>query len=259
MELECNAMKKVYLKEYIHPEAVKVLKAQAEIVTDFDKIEEIDAIITRGEDIDRDLIQKASALKVIGKHGVGYENIDIQAAREMGVRVIYTPGCNTHSVAELAVGFMLDVSRNITLAQSSIKAGATLDIAPKEMEGRELQYKTVGFIGMGKIAQEVSQILRHGFSMKAIGYDPYLSAEKAEQLGFEKKEQIEDVLKEADIVHITLPLNDETRGLIGEAEFSAMKPGSILINTARGGIVDETALYAALKEGNILGGCQRRV
>lgn len=244
---------KVYLKEYIDESAVEKLKEHAEVVSDFSDIENIDAIITRGEDINRSIISRAKNLKVIGKHGVGLDSIDLDAAKEFNKRVVFTPGCNSNSVAELSIALLMDVCRNVTLAYNAVKAGIEMDIAPKEFTGIELSGKTMGYIGLGMVTMKSCRILRDGFNMEILGYDPYVSYEDCRKNGISKIETVDEVLSKADFVHISVPLNDETRGLIGSKEIAKMKATAILVNTARGGIVDERALYEALKNHQILG------
>jgi len=245
--------KKVYLKEYIYEGAVEELRKYCDVVDCFDDIEKIEAIITRGEDINRDIISRAINLKVIGKHGVGVETIDLEAAKDYGVKVVFTPGCNSHSVAELSIGLMLDICRKITLSRTKVIEGEVDEIAPKEYQGIELAGRVIGYIGMGRVSQESLKILKNGFGMRAIGYDPFLDKDVFDSMGVEKKDEMDDVFKEADVIHVSIPLTDETRGLIGEKQISLMKPSAILINTSRGYIVDEKALYKAIKEKAIWG------
>ncbi len=237
---------KVYLNEYIHPDAVALLASRAEIVTSFDHIEEIDGILSRGTPVTAEMIAKAKKLKVVGKHGVGFNKIDVKAAQKAGVTVVYTPLANMNSVAELTVALVLDAARKVSLAGRSILADKIKRIAPPEMTGFELDGKTLGLVGMGNIARRVAKILHGGFDMNVIGYDPYVSAEQAEQAGIRKYESIEMMLENADVVTIHVPLNDGTRGLIGAAELEHCRQNGILVNTSRGGIVDEHALYEAL-------------
>ena len=244
---------RVYLKEYIDQSAVEKLRQYAEVVTDFEEIETIDAIITRGEDIRRDLISRAKNLKVIGKHGVGLDSIDLEAAKEFGVKVVFTPGCNSHSVAELSIALLLDVCRHVTTAYGKVKAGAELGIAPKEFTGIELAGKTMGYIGLGQISMESCKMLRGGFDMRVIGYDPYVDDAKLETYQISRRETIDEVLAEADFVHVSVPLNEETKGMIGKEQLLKMRANAVLVNTSRGGIVDEDALYEVLKQNKILG------
>ncbi len=242
---------KVYLSEIIHDEAIKKISEEAEIVSDFNSIEEIDAIILRTLKVTREMMEKAKNLKVIGKHGIGYDSIDIDAAKELGIKVVYTPTANIQSVAELIVSLMSNASRNICDAYSQIRNSALATIAPRDLIGVELSGKTLGLIGAGNIARTAAGILQKGFDMKVLCYDVYLDKEQCATRNMEKCDELDDLLSRSDFVSISLPLTDETRGMIGEKELDACKGNCILVNTARGGIVDEKALYQALKNGKI--------
>lgn len=241
----------VYLSEFIHPDAEKMLREHAEVVTNFDYAEEVDAIILRTAVVNRELISRAKKLKVIGKHGVGCDTIDLAAAKEYGIPVINTPTANTNSVAEAIVGLMLNISRNISYCDAKSRKEGFSRIAPPEMTGIELTDKAVGLVGMGNIARRVGEILKGGFSAKLMGYDPYCSQEQAEQWGIQKFDKLEDLLRESDIVNISVPLTKSTENMIAEKEFDCFKKNAILVNAARGGIVNEDALYTALKEGKL--------
>ena len=244
---------KIYLNEYIHPEAEKLLRSHAKIVTNFDCPEELDGIIIRTDSVPREVIAKAKKLKVIGKHGVGCNTIDLQAAKEYEVPVINTPHANTNAVAELIVGLMLTVGRKITVCDAKCRKEGFSRIAPPEMEGTELSGKTVGLVGMGNIARRVGEILQKGFSVTLAGYDPFLSREQAEQYNIKKYDDLNTLLEVSDIVNISVPLTKSTENMIDEEEFRHFKKSAILINAARGGIVNEEALYQALKEKKIRG------
>lgn len=238
----------IYLSEYIHPDAVEKLRQRGEITDNFDRIEEIDAIILRTAEVSRDIIAKAKKLKVIGKHGVGCNTIDLEAAKEAGIPVINTPHANTNSVAELIVGLMLNIGRNVSFCDRKCRGEGFSRIAPPEMMGIELTDKTVGLIGMGNIARQVGEILKNGFHAKLIGYDPFCTAEQAASYGIEKVEEINDLLERSDLVNISVPLTESTKNMISAENFEHFKKNAILINAARGGVVNEEDLYQALKE-----------
>ncbi len=248
----CEYMK-VYLSEYIHPEAVAKLRERAQIVNDFDDPESIDAAIIRVAEINRTMMERAKNLKVIGKHGIGYNTIDVNAAKELGIRVVYTPRANVNSVAELIVALVLNVSRNISLVHGKVKKSQIKTIAPEESKGVEISGKTLGLIGMGNIARLAAGMLKNGFGMKLIGYDPFVTAGKAEGFGIRKIDTLEELVSEADIVSISIPFTKETENLVDKRLFEHFKPNSILINTARGGIVNEQDLYHALTQGKLRG------
>lgn len=244
---------KIFLNEYIHPKAARLLTENAEIVNTFDQVEDIDGIVLRGEKITKEIMQKATKLKVIGKHGVGYETIDVAAAKELGITVVYTPGANANAVAELGVGILLDVARKISLGRDMVCADEVKVIAPKELVGIELRGKTLGLVGMGNIARRVAGILCGGFGMQVIGYDPHYTGVPNEALPIRRYLDFREMLAQADVINISVPLIDSTVGMLGAAELACCKPTAILLNTSRGKIVDESALYEALLSGKLLG------
>ncbi|MBR3315251.1 MAG: hydroxyacid dehydrogenase [Atopobiaceae bacterium] len=241
----------VYLSEYIDPSCRAKLEEKFEVVDNFDKPEEVEAIILRIFPVDAALMDKLPNLKIISKHGVGCNTIDIDAAKERGIIVTNTPGANANSVAELIVGLMLDICRNITVADRKSQAGEFSSIAPKEMTGIELTGKTLGLIGAGNIARIVGKILVGGFDAKVIAYDPYMPAEAMASFGYEKVETVAEVIERSDIVNVSVPLTPETENLIAGDMFDKFKPNAILVNAARGGIVNEDDLYDALKAGKL--------
>lgn len=241
----------VYLSEYIHPDALDLLKKHCTIIDNFDTVENIDAIILRTASIPRDIIAQARNLKVIVKHGVGCNTIDLDAAKEYGIPVINTPNANTNSVAELIVGLALDIYRNISFCDIKSRGSGFTCIAPPETTGLELTGKTVGLVGMGNIARTAGKILKEGFQTTLVGYDPYCSEEQAAAYGIRKYEQLADMLEVADIVNISVPLTASTKDMISGRIFRHFKRGAVLINTARGGIVNEDDLYAALQDGTL--------
>lgn len=241
----------VYLSEYIDPDCRARLESACTVVDNFDNPEDIEAIILRVFPVDAELMDKLPNLKVIGKHGVGCNTIDLDAAKQRGITVLNTPGANANSVAELIVGLMLDICRNITVADRKSQAGEFSSIAPKEMTGIELTGKTLGLIGAGNIARIVAKILVGGFDATVVAYDPYMPADVMAKFGFEKVETVAEVIERADIVNVSVPLTPETENLIAGEMFDRFKPNAILVNAARGGIVNEDDLYAALKDGKL--------
>ena len=238
----------VFLGEYIHPDALETLKKQVTVVDNFDHPEEIDGIILRAFNVDAEVMDRCPNLKVIGKHGVGVNTIDLDAAKERGIAVFNTPLANANSVAELIVGLMLNISRNILTAHERARKGEFKKIAPAEMTGMELSGKTLGLIGTGNIARLVGKICVNGFGMKVVGYDPYVSNEAMEKMGYQKFDTVPELIRNADVINVSVPLTPETTDLIAGDVFECFRPGAILINAARGGIVNEEDLYQALKE-----------
>ena len=251
--------RKVIVPETIHPVGPEILRPVADVIFEAEKpgkplrdnITEAHAIIVRLGEIDRELLEQAKNLMIIAKHGVGIDNIDVAAATEKKVVVINTPLDNAESVAEHDLGLMLAINKKIPLADRSIRLGKPK--SRKELVGVELKDKTLGLIGLGHIGSTLARQCQAAFNMKVISYDPYVSREKAAKLGVTKVEKLDDLLKNADYVVICVPLTEETANLIGSRELGLMKPEAFLINSSRGGIVDEEALYDYLSAGKIAG------
>lgn len=236
----------IYLSEYIHQAALDKLKSYATVVDNFEQIGEIDAIILRNIDVTSEMIQKAKKLKVIGKHGIGCNTIDLEAARKYGVKVLNTPTANADSVAELIVGLFIMMSRRVYEANLKCRRGEFKTVAPSDFLGTELSGKTLGLIGAGNIGQRVARTLKDGFKVQVICYDPFLTYERAEELEIKKVKELAELLKNSDLVNISVPLTETTKNLISGEVFNYFKPNAILVNAARGGIVNEEDLYNAL-------------
>lgn len=241
----------IYLSEHIDPGAEQLLREKAVVVDNFDRASEIDGIILRNIPVTAELMDRTKNLKVIAKHGVGCNTIDLEAAKARDIQVIYTPAANADSVAELIVGLFLLLARKLYEANVGCRAGLYAAIAPRPLTGMELGGKTLGTIGMGSIATRTAKILRGGFGVKALGYDPFCTARQAEERGFEQVETVEELLERADLVSVNVPLLDSTRNLLSGEMFDHFKPGALLVNAARGGIVNEDDLYEALTSGKL--------
>ena len=213
-------------------------------------IGQYDVLIVRGRTkVDSSLIN-GSRLKIVGRAGVGLDNIDLQATKEKGVTVLNTPSAPTTSVAELTVGLMLSLLRSIPFADRSMKEGHWIK---NRLMGDELQSKTIGVIGRaGRIGNEVSRILTVGFQADVLGYD-VISPRGIPGLSYEITESIEDLLRRSDIVTIHVPYSPQTHHLLNEPRLRMMRKGSYLINTSRGDIVEGPALLRVLKEGRLAG------
>ena len=194
------------------------------------------------------LMGSAPGLKLVGRAGMGVDNIDVAAATRRGVTVLNTPGANTVSAAEHAVGLMMALVRRIPWAAESMRKG---EWDRKRFAGAELHGKTLGVVGLGRIGSHVAGIAR-AFGMKILAHDPYLSEAHARALGAEVV-ALDDLLSRSDLVTLHVALTDKTRHLIDARRLALMKPRAALINTARGGLVDEAALCAALQEKRIGG------
>ncbi len=208
---------------------------------------EADAVIVRAATrIDAEALAAAPRLRVVACAGTGLDNVDIRAATQAGVMVVNAPSSTTVSAAELAVALMLAAARHLPAAHASLRAG---EWQPDRYAGVELYEKTVGIVGLGRIGVLVAQRLA-AFGMTVIAYDPYVQAGRAAQMGV-RLVDLPTLLAEADFLSVHLPRTPETIGLLGAEELSRVKPGVVLVNAARGGIVDDGALYAALKEGRV--------
>jgi D-3-phosphoglycerate dehydrogenase / 2-oxoglutarate reductase len=207
-----------------------------------------DAIITRsGTPITAGLIQNSGKLKIIGRAGVGVDNINIEAASKKGIIVLNAPTGNTLAATELTMGIMLAAARKIPLANDSLKKGKW---DRKKFMGVELYNKTLGVIGLGRIGSNVA-IRAKSFGMRLIAYDPYIKKSKADSLGVILYDKLEDLLGEVDVITFHTPLTSKTRNMITAKEITLMKDNVIFVNCARGGIVNEDDLYKALKSGKV--------
>jgi D-3-phosphoglycerate dehydrogenase / 2-oxoglutarate reductase len=210
-------------------------------------VPDADALLVRSATkVDVEALGAAKQLKVVARAGVGLDNVDVKAATQQGVMVVNAPTSNIVSAAELAVALMLAAARNIAPASQALKQG---EWKRSRYTGTELYEKTVGIVGLGRIGVLVAQRLS-SFGMKVIAFDPYVQAGRAAQMGV-RLVTLEELLAESDFMSVHLPKTPETVGLIGEEQLAKVKPHLVLVNAARGGIVDEQALFNALKEGRL--------
>ena len=213
-------------------------------------IPKYDGVVVRSSTtIDADVIEAGDRLKVIARAGIGLDNVDVAAATARGVIVCNAPQSNVISAAEHAVALLLSLARDIPRAHQSLSGGAWDRSA---FQGMELHGKTLGVLGLGRVGALVAQRCS-AFGMRLLAYDPFISAERAAQMGVELVETVGELCRVADVLTVHLPKTADTVGLLGEEELRAMKPSALLVNTARGGIVDETALHSALEWGWIAG------
>ncbi len=214
-------------------------------------ISDYEILVVRGRTkVDASLIKNAPRLRIIGRAGVGLDNIDLQAAKDAGVSVLNTPGAPSTSVAELTIGLMLSLLRKIPLADSSMREGRWIK---NQLQGEELQGKMIGVIGRaGRIGTEVSRILTVGFQADVLGYD-VIRPRGVPGLSYELADSVEELLERSDIVTIHVPYTTQTHHLLNDNRLRAMKKGSYLVNTSRGDIVDGRALLQILKEGHLAG------
>lgn len=251
-------MARVLVSDPITPAGIDLLKKagfEVEVKTDHTKeellakISNYDALIVRSQTkVTADIIEVATNLKVIGRAGVGVDNVDVEAATKKGIIVMNAPDGNTVSTAELSVAMLLALARNIPQAHASLKGGAW---DRKTFTGVEVNGKTLGVVGMGRIGSEVAKRML-AMGMKVIAYDPFFTEEKAASLGV-KMVNLDAIITESDFITVHTPLTPETKGLFGAKEFARMKKGVRLVNCARGGIYDEAALAEAIKSGQVAG------
>jgi len=210
-------------------------------------IADVDAILVRSATkVDAEALAAAKRLKIVARAGVGLDNVDVKAATQNGVMVVNAPTSNIVSAAELAVALMLSAARHISPAHAALKDG---EWKRSKYTGIELYEKTVGIVGLGRIGVLVAQRLS-AFGMNVVAYDPYVQAGRAAQMGV-RMVTLDELLAESDFISVHLPKTPETTGLIGADQLARAKPSLVLVNAARGGIVDEAALYDALKTGQI--------
>jgi D-3-phosphoglycerate dehydrogenase len=252
-------MPKVLISDKLAQEGIELLKAEPDFQVDVKVglkpqelrsiIGDYQAIVVRSQTkVTKEVIEKAKNLKVIGRAGVGLDNVDIDEATKRGIIVMNSPSGNTISTCEQTLALMLASARNIASADGSARDGKW---ERSKFKGVELHGKTLGIIGLGRIGRDVAK-RAVSFGMKVISFDPYISAELAQNLEIELVD-LETLLKSSDYITVHTALTDETQNLISDKEFALMKPTARVINSARGGIVDEKALYNALKAKKIAG------
>jgi D-3-phosphoglycerate dehydrogenase / 2-oxoglutarate reductase len=250
---------RVIVTEPIHEAGIQLLIGQVEVVrpgavdqtTLAALIPEASAMIVRLAKVPAELLAKADKLLIVGKHGVGVDNIDLKAATERGVVVTNTPVATEGSVAEHALTMMLVLSRRLRECEQGTRAGRFFETRDGTYV-EDLAGKTLGIVGVGRIGARLAEICRAGLRMRVVASDPYVSDERLAAMGAERR-NLDGLLAEADFVSVHVPLTDSTRGMIGAKQLAAMKPTAFVLNCARGGIVDELALAEALEAGRIAG------
>lgn len=252
-------MKKVLICDPLAKEAVKILKDAGLAVDEKSGLKEDDlvkcigdyeAVIVRSATkITRRVIEAGAKLRVIARGGVGLDTIDVAAAKEKGIPVVNTPRASSVSVAELAIGLMFAVARAIPAADASIKAGKW---EKKKFKGSELYGKKLGIIGIGRIGQEVA-VRALGLGMRVTTYDPIGCCAPVVQAPLMDSCDLDGLLRESDIITLHIPKTKDTAGMLGAKQFGMMKKGVVIINCARGGVVDEKALLEALTSGKVRG------
>jgi D-3-phosphoglycerate dehydrogenase len=247
---------KIYILDPFFPSGVEYAEQRAEVVRwDDPKVknwhEDADGIMVRGSKIRADDIARAKKLKVISKQGVGIENVDVAAATARGIAVYRTPGVNKEAVAEHALALALAVVRRVSEFDRMIRSGGTVERA--NFIGLESWGKTVGIVGMGDIGTRSARKWHGAFDAKIIAYDPYVEAGRWPDIPHTRAKSLQEVLTQADILTLHLPFTYESNGMINAAALALMKPTAVVVNTSRGGIVDEKALYQAVSSGKLFG------
>ena len=255
--------KRVIITDPVHADGIKMLKAAGFTVDERigespsmlkELVQDYDILIVRGATkVTRDLLAE-SALQVIGRAGVGLDNVDLDAAEEYNIKVFNTPNAPSVSVSELVIGLIIALFRHIPRADKGLKEGKWLK---KKLKGLELKGKTLGIVGFGNIGVEVAKRAK-SFEMNILAYDVLDSAlETAKRMNVEpfgpSKDALESLLRIADVITLHVPLLSSTRHMISEREFSLMSEGVYLINASRGGVVDEKALLEAIRSGKVAG------
>ncbi|HDI73216.1 MAG: hypothetical protein DRO76_03060 [Candidatus Altiarchaeales archaeon] len=248
---------RILITDKIHNRAIEEAKKFADVTLDFGispkdlikKIPDYDALIVRSATKVTEDVIKAGNLKIIGRAGVGLDNIDVDAAKKRGIKIVNSPEASTISVAELVFGSLIALMRKIIHAHHSMKEGKW---ERSRFEGNELYGKTLGIVGFGRIGKEVAMRARV-FGMNVLAYDPHITEEDCREFNIKYCMELDDLIKDSDVITLHVPLTKETKNLINEERLKLMKESAVLVNIARGGIVNEDSLYRALKENKIKG------
>ncbi len=246
---------RVLVRERIAEAGLELLRSRFAVVQDEESdlaeiIDGFDAIVIRsGTTLDAALIERATRLKVIGRAGVGIDNVDVDAATRRGIVVANAPESTVVSAAEHAIALMLALARNVPQAHSALKAGSW---ERTRFAGIELAGKTLGVLGLGRIGREVAR-RGLGLGMRVVAYDPFVALDRFRELGIEAASFPDEVYAVADVITLHLPLTNETRGLLGPAAFAHMRDGVRIVNAARGELLDEVALADAIRSGKVAG------
>jgi D-3-phosphoglycerate dehydrogenase / 2-oxoglutarate reductase len=250
-----NTRPRVLIREPIAESGLELLRRRFDVFEDAESdlgsiIGEFDAIVVRsGTMLDAALIERAGRLKVIGRAGVGVDNVDVDAATRRGIVVANAPEATVVSAAEHTIALLLAVARNVPQAHAAVVAG---NWERARFAGIELSGKTLGVLGLGRIGLQVARRAL-GLGMRVVAYDPYVTLDRFRELGVDPAPTPEDVYAESDVITLHLPLNQQTRGLVGAAAFARMRDGVRIVNAARGGLIDEDALADALRSGKVAG------
>lgn len=252
--------KKVLILGALHPDGMKLFEGRDDVEFEVlnDVSEEnilrhmagVDGIAVRVAKITRRIVEASDALQVVSRHGVGYDSVDVAACTDNGVRLTVAPRANAPSVAEQAMMFLLALAKQVHMFDPLVRTGnwaRRAEVRPFDLDGR-----TLLIIGLGRIGSRLARRAR-AFDMRVLGHDPYVAPETIRAMGAEPVADFRAVLGEVDAVSVHCPRNAETIGMIGAAELSALRPGALVVNCARGGIIDEAAMVAAIRSGQVAG------
>ncbi|KAJ4354123.1 uncharacterized protein N0V89_005856 [Didymosphaeria variabile] len=246
----------VYLLDSFHPEATKYAQDLFDAVLPTDPRhsqwrQKAEYLLIRGSSLTAKDIKSCPNLKALGKQGVGIDKIDAEACKERGIKIFNTPGVNAQAVAETVLALTMSVAREIGRITAIQSRG---DVIPKEQcSGLIISHKTIGIVGMGNIGQSVARIFQSGLGCNIVAYDPLLPKDAWSEVPHKRAETLEDLLEASDVVTLHIPLLPQTRNLISYRELSIMRRNAILVNTARGGIINEADLERGLKDNLIWG------
>ena len=251
-------MTTVYVSDPVHDDVLAELHEIGEVVlgygpaaVTYQQVQDtVDAVLLRGEVFDREKIANSPRLRIIARHGVGSDNVDLDAATEADVWVTITPGRNSRAVAEHVFALTLALARTIPTATGRTRGGSWSE-GKAELTGFELHGRTLGLLGLGSIGSLVLQLAR-GFGMQVLVTDPVLDSAQVASLGARKVE-LDDLLAGSDVLSLHVPLTNTTRHIVDAAALARLRPGAVLINTSRGGLIDEAALVDALRTGHLRG------
>lgn len=251
-------MKKIVLTHRLHEKGMAALEGRAEVIVAdtgdpgalAPALADADGLIIRIGSIDGTTMRAANKLRVVGRPGVGVDDVDVATATELGIPVVVVPGANTLSVAEHALAMIFALAKDLPESDAEMRRGNFA--VRNRYRAFELKGKCLGLVGAGSIGGELGR-LAAAVGMRVMVYDPFLSEAAIAAKGWAFAPDLEGVLREADVVSLHVPLSDATRNLIGEREFGLMKPTALVVNCARGGVIDEAALCRALAGGRILG------
>jgi D-3-phosphoglycerate dehydrogenase len=251
--------KKVLIVQPIHERGMQVfddrfdvrVASDSSVATVIKEIKGVEGVVVRMAPFTREIIAAADALKVIGRHGVGVDTIDIQAATEKGIVVVNTPNANATSVAEHTLTAIGALAKRIVVYDHAIREGRWE--LRNSYGAIDLDGKILGLVGVGRIGSMVARRAAAAYNMKVIAFDPYVTPEKAQEMGVTLCTAMDDIFRQADVVSLHTPLTPETRGFVNAARLRLMRSTAFLVNFSRGEVVDEKALYDALKTGVIAG------